>query len=62
MALKAAEAHALRRAFEVAGLPALDEQREPPTKHHTRADRSLTLVATPNSLRRKPPSRTAANG
>ncbi|BBU22137.1 hypothetical protein [Mycobacterium xenopi] len=29
MALKAAEAHALRRAFEVAGLPALDEQREP---------------------------------
>jgi hypothetical protein len=27
MALKAAEAHALRRAFEVAGLPTLDEQR-----------------------------------
>ena len=27
MALKAAEAHALRRAFDVTGLPALDEQR-----------------------------------
>lgn len=32
MSLKAAEAHALRRAFDVTGLPALDEQRpaEPP--------------------------------
>lgn len=27
MALKAAEAHALRRAFDVSGLPAIDEQR-----------------------------------
>jgi hypothetical protein len=27
MALKAAEAHALRRAFDVTGLPAIDEQR-----------------------------------
>lgn len=29
MALKAAEAHALRRAFDVTGLPVLDEQRGP---------------------------------
>ena len=29
MALKAAEAHALRRAFDITGLPALDEQRPP---------------------------------
>ncbi|PIJ36756.1 hypothetical protein BMW24_003580 [Mycobacterium heckeshornense] len=29
MALKAAESHALRRAFEVSGLPTVDEQREP---------------------------------
>lgn len=34
MALKAAEAHALRRAFDVTGLPAVDEQRpaEPTTR------------------------------
>lgn len=31
MALKSAEAHALRRAFDVTGLPALDEQREQTT-------------------------------
>jgi hypothetical protein len=30
MALKAAEAHALRRAFEVTGLPILDERRQEP--------------------------------
>lgn len=29
MALKAAEAHALRRAFDITGLPTVDEQREP---------------------------------
>lgn len=29
MALKAAEAHALRRAFDITGLPTLDEQRAP---------------------------------
>lgn len=29
MALKAAESHALRRAFSITGLPAQDEQREP---------------------------------
>ncbi len=33
MALKAAEAHALRRAFDVTGLPALDEQRPEPPSH-----------------------------
>lgn len=33
MAMKAAEAHALRRAFDVTGIPAIDEQR-PPTEHH----------------------------
>src|SRR5690349_3598399 len=33
MSLKAAEAHALRRAFDVTGLPTLDEQRpETPTQ------------------------------
>lgn len=36
MALKAAEAHALRRAFDVTGLPALDEQR--PADSPTRRD------------------------
>ena len=30
MSLKAAEAHALRRAFDITGLPALDEQRDEP--------------------------------
>lgn len=32
MALKAAESHALRRAFDIGGLPSLDEQREEPKK------------------------------
>lgn len=32
MALKAAEAHALRRAFDITGLPTLDEQRPAPTR------------------------------
>lgn len=32
MALKAAEAHALRRAFDITGLPALDEQRPTPVR------------------------------
>jgi hypothetical protein len=37
MALKAAESHALRRAFAVAGLPAIDEQRaeRAAERHHT---------------------------
>lgn len=39
MALKAAEAHALRRAFDVTGLPTLDEQRpEPQQQRVTAAD------------------------
>ena len=39
MALKAAESHALRRAFNVAGLPTLDEQRpdEQPQRRRVRA-------------------------
>lgn len=32
MALKAAESHALRRAFDINGLPTLDEQRPEPTR------------------------------
>jgi hypothetical protein len=35
MALKAAEAHALRRAFDVSGLPAIDEQRPASTHEET---------------------------
>ena len=37
MALKAAEAHALRRAFNVTGLPAEDEQRPEPEQPRVRA-------------------------
>lgn len=37
MALKAAEAHALRRAFNVEGLPALDEQRPEVEQQRVRA-------------------------
>jgi len=38
MALKAAEAHALRRAFNVTGLPAEDEQRQPEQQRVRAAD------------------------
>ena len=45
MALKAAEAHALRRAFNVTGLPAEDEQRPEPEPQQTRV-RAADLVET----------------
>lgn len=38
MALKAAESHALRRAFDINGLPSLDERRPEPQKRETAAD------------------------
>lgn len=46
MALKAAEAHALRRAFDVTALPALDELREDeePTPRLTRSRRGLAAA------------------
>lgn len=37
MSLKAAEAHALRRAFDVTGLPAFDEQRPEPQQQPARS-------------------------
>ncbi|HEX6970500.1 MAG TPA: hypothetical protein VF174_17035 [Micromonosporaceae bacterium] len=45
MALKAAEAHALRRAFDVTGLPVLDEQR--PAAGPSRRVRAADIVGTP---------------
>jgi hypothetical protein len=36
MSLKAAEAHALRRAFDVTGIPALDERRDEPAEAPSR--------------------------
>ena len=44
MALKAAESHALRRAFDVTGLPALDEQR---TEQPAQRVRAADVVAGP---------------
>lgn len=43
MALKAAEAHALRRAFNVTGLPAEDEQRTEPEQQQSRV-RAADLI------------------
>lgn len=51
MALKAAEAHALRRAFDVAGLPALDEQRPEPNKPaESAAERMAAALADPEPV------------
>jgi hypothetical protein len=45
MSLKAAEAHALRRAFDVTGLPAIDEQRpEEPIKALPAEDRQAEIA------------------
>lgn len=51
MAMKAAEAHALRRAFDVTGLPALDEQRpEQPSRRVTAADIAPQQPAQPEPV------------
>jgi hypothetical protein len=50
MALKAAEAHALRRAFEITGLPTLDEQRTEEAPRYTEpasaGDRMAAMLGT----------------
>ena len=47
MALKAAEAHALRRAFNVTGLPAEDEQRPEQEPQQSTRIRAADLIGTP---------------
>ena len=51
MALKAAESHALRRAFDVAGLPSLDERRaeRAPERHGTAPVTAADIVGEPQS-------------
>jgi hypothetical protein len=44
MSLKAAEAHALRRAFDVTGLPAIDEQRPEQAAQQPRAGLAAALA------------------
>lgn len=51
MAMKAAEAHALRRAFDVTGLPTLDDQRpEQPSRRVTAADIAPQQPAQPEPV------------
>jgi hypothetical protein len=45
MAMKAAEAHALRRAFDINGIPALDEQRPEPERQDPPAPRQALRQA-----------------
>lgn len=50
MSLKAAEAHALRRAFDVTGLPTLDEQRhDQPTRQAPSAGLAAALADDPDA-------------